>query len=545
MGNKILDINNLNVDFLSEGASIHAVRDFSMHINKNEIFGLVGESGSGKSTVIKSILRILPAPGVITKGEIKFKDQDILELDESELSSLRWSHISVVKQKALNSLNPLLKIKEQIIDTIRAHEQIKTKDAMERCNALMDLVEIDRNYLNSYPHELSGGMKQRVVIAIALALKPELIIMDEPTTALDVVIEKEIILKILALKSQLGFSLLFITHDLNLILGFADRVGVMLEGELVDTDTAEIIKSGGNNPYTTKLINSIPDVSDYNQTKADKNEPELIHVKDLVKTYSRHSSIFSSDKFHAVDGVSFNVNKNEIVGLVGESGSGKSTISKILTKLIDFDGGQILFNGKDISCLTKRRDLVDYRKKVQVIFQDPFASLNSIHTVYHHLSRPILIHRSYDKYSKKQRDQMVKKEIIAILKEVDLSPPEEFLYKFPHEMSGGERQRIALARVLLVQPQLIIADEPTSMLDMSIRMEILDLLKSLQVKKGISILFITHDIASACYLSNRLIVLKNGKIVDSGIVSEIINNPKDKYSKLLIDSCESGWFVNQ
>ena len=545
MGNKILDINNLNVDFLSEEASIHAVRDFSMHINENEIFGLVGESGSGKSTVIKSILRILPAPGVITKGEIKFKDQDILELDESELSSLRWSHISVVKQKALNSLNPLLKIKEQIIDTIRAHEQIKTKDAMERCNALMDLVEIDRNYLNSYPHELSGGMKQRVVIAIALALKPELIIMDEPTTALDVVIEKEIILKILDLKSQLGFSLLFITHDLNLILGFADRVGVMLEGELVDTDTAEIIKSGGNNPYTTKLINSIPDVSDYNQTKADKNEPELIHVKDLVKTYSRHSSIFSSDKFHAVDGVSFNVNKNEIVGLVGESGSGKSTISKILTKLIDFDGGQILFNGKDISCITKRRDLVDYRKKVQVIFQDPFASLNSIHTVYHHLSRPILIHRSYDKYSKKQRDQMVKKEIIAILKEVDLSPPEEFLYKFPHEMSGGERQRIALARVLLVQPQLIIADEPTSMLDMSIRMEILDLLKSLQVKKGISILFITHDIASACYLSNRLIVLKNGKIVDSGIVSEIINNPKDKYSKLLIDSCESGWFVNQ
>jgi len=545
LGNKILDINNLNVDYLSEGASIHAVRDFSMHINENEIFGLVGESGSGKSTVIKSILRILPAPGVITKGEIKYKDQDILELDESELSSLRWSHISVVKQKALNSLNPLLKIKEQIIDTIRAHEQIKTKDAMERCNALMDLVEIDRNYLNSYPHELSGGMKQRVVIAIALALKPELIIMDEPTTALDVVIEKEIISKILDLKSQLGFSLLFITHDLNLILGFADRVGVMLEGELVDIDSAEIIKSGGNNPYTTKLINSIPDVSDYNQTKADKNEPELIHVKDLVKTYSRHASIFSSDKFHAVDGVSFNVNKNEIVGLVGESGSGKSTISKILTKLIDFDGGQILFNGEDISCITKRRDLLDYRKKVQMIFQDPFASLNSIHTVYHHLSRPILIHRSYDKYSKKERDQMVKKEIIAILKEVDLSPPEEFLYKFPHEMSGGERQRIALARVLLVQPQLIIADEPTSMLDMSIRMEILDLLKSLQVKKGISILFITHDIASACYLSNRLIVLKNGKIVDSGIVSEIINNPKDKYSQLLIDSCESGWYTNQ
>ena len=545
MKNKILEINKLNVDYLSEESSINAVRDFSIHINENEIFGLVGESGSGKSTVIKSILRILPAPGVITKGKIIYNNQDILELDEAALSSLRWSHISVVKQKALNSLNPLLKIKEQIIDTIRAHEWIETKDAMRRCNALMDLVEIDRNYLNSYPHELSGGMRQRVVIAIALALKPKLIIMDEPTTALDVVIEKEIILKILDLKSQFGFSILFITHDLNLILGFANRIGVMLEGELVDIGSAEMIKSGGNDAYTKKLINSIPDLSNYNQSKANNNQPELIEIKNLVKTYSRHSSIFSSEKFLAVGGISFNINKNEILGLVGESGSGKSTISKILTKLIDFDDGEVLFNGENISDINKSRDLIDYRKKVQMIFQDPFASLNSIHTVYHHLSRPILIHRSYDKYSKKERDQLVKKDIISILEEVGLSPPVKFLYKFPHEMSGGERQRIALARALLVQPQLIIADEPTSMLDMSIRMEILDLLKSLQMKKGISILFITHDIASACYLSERLIVLKNGKIVDSGIVSEIINNPKDKYSKLLIDSCESGWFVNQ
>jgi len=541
--NKILEINKLNVDFLSEESSITAVKDFSMHINENEIFGLVGESGSGKSTVIKSILRILPAPGVITKGEIKFKNQDILELGESELSSLRWSHISVVKQKALNSLNPLLKIKNQIIDTIRAHEQINTKDAMERCNNLMDLVEIDRDYLNRYPHELSGGMRQRIVIAIALALKPELIIMDEPTTALDVVVEKEILLKILDLKSKLGFSILFITHDLNLILNFSDRVGVMLEGKLVEVDSAEIIKSGGKNTYTKKLINSIPDVSNYNQVKVDKNEPELIQVKDLVKNYSRHSSFFSSDKFPAVDGVSFNIYQNEILGLVGESGSGKSTISKILTKLIDFDSGEILFNGEDISCISKSSNLLNYRKKVQMIFQDPFASLNSIHTVYHHLSRPILIHRSYNKYSKKERDQIVEKEIISILEEVDLSPPEDFLYKFPHEMSGGERQRISLARALLVQPQLIIADEPTSMLDMSIRMEILDLLKGLQDKKEISILFITHDIASACYMSNRLIVLKNGKIVDSGATSELINSPNNDYSKLLIDSCESGWFI--
>ena len=545
MENKILQINNLSVDFLSDDISTNAVKDFSIYINKNEVFGLVGESGSGKSTVVKSILRILPAPGVITNGDIKFQNQDILNLDENELSSLRWSQISLVKQKALNSLNPLMRIKNQIIDTIRAHEKITTTDAIERCNYLMDLVEIDRTYLNNYPHELSGGMRQRVVIAIALALKPKLIIMDEPTTALDVVVEKEIILKILDLKSQLGFSILFITHDLNLILGFADRVGVMLKGQLVDLDSAEKIKSGGNDEYTKKLINSIPQVSNDNQAKTDNNTSVLMQIIDLQKVYNLNSSLFSSDKIHAIDGISFNIYKNEILGLVGESGSGKSTISKVLTKLIDFNGGKILFDGKNITKILNNKDLLKYRKKVQMIFQDAFASLNSIHTVYHHLSRPILIHQSYSNYSKVERDVIIKKQIIAILEEVDLTPAESFLYKFPHEMSGGERQRVSLARALLVRPDLLIADEPTSMLDMSIRMDILDLLKNLQIKKGISILYITHDIASACYLSNRLIVLKNGKITESGDTSEIITNPKDDYTKLLMNSCQSDWIKNR
>ncbi len=313
MKNKILQINNLSVDFLSEDISTNAVKDFSMDIYENEIFGLVGESGSGKSTVIKSILRILPAPGVITNGEIKFQERDILNLNENELLSLRWSQISLVKQKALNSLNPLMKIKNQIIDTIKTHEKITTPDAMQRCNYLMDLVGIDKKYLNNYPHELSGGMRQRIVIAIALALKPKLIIMDEPTTALDVVIEKEIILKILDLKMELGFSLLFITHDLNLILGFADRVGVMLEGKLVDLDSAKKIKAGGNNEYTKKLINSIPDVSDYNHVQIDNNAPKLMQITDLHKIYNLNSSFFTSDKIHAIDGISFKIYKNEIL----------------------------------------------------------------------------------------------------------------------------------------------------------------------------------------------------------------------------------------
>ena len=541
MENKILQINNLSVDFVSDDISKKAVKDFSIDINKNEIFGLVGESGSGKSTVIKSILRILPAPGVITNGEIKFEDKDVLDFDEDELSSLRWSQISLVKQKALNSLNPLMKIKNQIIDTIRAHEKITNLDAIERCNYLMDIVEIDRKYLNNYPHELSGGMRQRVVIAIALVLRPKLIIMDEPTTALDVVVEKEIILKILDLKNELGFSLLFITHDLNLILSFADRIGVMLNGRLVDEDFTEKIKYGGNHNYTKKLIDSIPNISNYKQVRIDKNVTKLMEINSLQKIYNLNSSLFSSDKIHAVDGISFNINKNEILSLVGESGSGKSTISKILTKLIDYNNGIILFNGKNIAKISKNKDLLMYRKKVQMVFQDPFASLNSIHTVYHHLSRPILIHKSFSNYSKAERDAIIKEEIINILEEVDIRPAEDFLYKFPHEMSGGERQRISLARALLVKPDLLIADEPTSMLDMSIRMDILELLKNLQINKGISILYITHDIKSACYISDRLIVLKNGKIKESGDTANIISNPKDDYTKLLMNSCKSGW----
>ena len=542
MGDNILEIKQLCVDFLTEDKSTNAVIDFSLSIKNDEILGLVGESGSGKSTVIKSILRILPAPGVITNGEIIFQNKNLLDYNESDLSSIRWSKISLVKQKALNSLNPLLTIQDQIIDTIKAHETISHKDAINRCQYLMDLVEIDKFYLKSYPHELSGGMRQRVVIAIALTLKPKLIIMDEPTTALDVVIEKEIILKILELKDKLKFSLLFITHDLNLILSFADRIGVMQSGKLIDLETATKIKSGGTNSYTKKLIDSIPNLKKIKKKPIISEHSNLIIIKNLLKTFEQNSLLLKSDKIIAINNVSFNINKNEIVGLVGESGSGKSTISKILTKLIDYDKGEIIFNDKLISDIRSKDDLLSFRKSIQMIFQDPFASLNSIHTVFHHLSRPILIHNSFKNMSNDEINASVKEKILKILSEVGLNPPKDFLYRFPHEMSGGERQRISLARALLVKPKVIIADEPTSMLDMSIRMEILDLFKELQIKKGISILFITHDIASACYISDRLIVLKNGEIVDSGNSEDIINSPKHNYSKLLIKSSQPNWF---
>ena len=544
--NNLLQIQNLCVDFLTEEGHFRAVDNVSFSIEKNEIFGLVGESGSGKSTIVKSILRILPAPGIISNGKIIYKNENILSLDEQSMDHLRWKTISIVKQKALNSLNPLLKIKKQITDTITAHEKIEQNELDNRCNNLIDMVGIDREYLNSYPHELSGGMRQRVVIAIALALKPNLIIMDEPTTALDVVIEKDIILKILELKEKLGFSILFITHDLELILEFSDRIGVMKNGVIKELNNTRVIKSGGTNKYTKILINSIPKIENYIKTKRNKikKESPLIQVSNLTKIYNKQSTFFSSKGFKALNNISFNLNENEIIGLVGESGSGKSTIAKILTKLITYEDGLITFNDINIKNITTKNRILDFRKKIQMVFQDPFASLNSFHTVFNHLSRSIIIHKSLPK-SKKERKRAVYEEILKKLTEVGLTPAEQFVYKYPHEMSGGERQRISLARALIANPKVIVADEPTSMLDMSIRMEILNLFKKLNQIKNISIIFITHDIASACHLSDRIIILKNGKIVEKGTPKEIINEPKHEYSKLLINSCQPGWFTQQ
>ena len=544
--NNLLQIQNLCVDFLTEEGHFRAVDNVSFSIEKNEIFGLVGESGSGKSTIVKSILRILPAPGIISNGKIIYKNENILSLDEQSMDHLRWKTISIVKQKALNSLNPLLKIKKQITDTITAHEKIEQNELDNRCNNLIDMVGIDREYLNSYPHELSGGMRQRVVIAIALALKPNLIIMDEPTTALDVVIEKDIILKILELKEKLGFSILFITHDLELILEFSDRIGVMKNGVIKELNNTKVIKSGGTHKYTKILINSIPKIENYIKTKRNKikKESPLIQVSNLTKIYNKQSTFFSSKGFKALNNISFNLNENEIIGLVGESGSGKSTIAKILTKLITYEDGLITFNDINIKNITTKNRILDFRKKIQMVFQDPFASLNSFHTVFNHLSRSIIIHKSLPK-SKKERKRAVYEEILKKLTEVGLTPADQFVYKYPHEMSGGERQRISLARALIANPKVIVADEPTSMLDMSIRMEILNLFKKLNKIKNISIIFITHDIASACHLSDRIIILKNGKIVEKGTPKEIINEPKHEYSKLLINSCQPGWFTQQ
>ena len=543
MNKPVINIKNLNVDYITDKNPINAVRDVTFEIFSGEIFGLVGESGSGKSTVVQAMMRILPPPAIISKGEVIINNEDILASSSLDVVGMRWKKISIVMQSALNALNPVLSIREQIHDVLKTHKNLIGLDADERAKELLSLVEIDHNRLDSFPHQLSGGMKQRIVIAIALAIMPPIIIMDEPTTALDVIVEREIIAKIIDLRKKLGFTILFITHDLNLLLEFADRLAIMKNGEIVELDKVENINAGGKHPYTKKLIGSIPSASGKRQ-KGLLSKPKslnlsknpILEVRNLKKVF-QSPGFFNKNKLIAVNDVSFKIHKGEIVGLVGESGSGKSTVAKLVTRLIRPSEGSIYLNGENKKVTESRNVPLQYRKDVQMVFQDPFGSLNSIHTVYHHLSRPLYRHRLKDEVT-------MLPYIIDLLEKVGLSPGEKFAEKFPHEMSGGERQRVAIARALSLEPKIVVADEPTSMLDVSIRMEVLEIFAKMRIENNLTVLFITHDLASARYLADRIIVLKNGKIIEENNSEKLIQNPKKDYTKQLVNAASPGW-LNQ
>ena len=526
----LITVKNLSVDFIAKNSAMHALKNASLAVKKNEILGIVGESGSGKSTLIKSILRILSAPGLITSGEVFFNNVDILKLNDSELNDIRWKEISFVKQKALNSLNPVKTIGDQLVLPYVFHKSYTKSQATESAYKLLDLVKIDHKYFDSYPHELSGGMRQRIIIAIALALKPKLVIMDEPTTALDVITEREIIKNILELKNELGFSIIFITHDLNLLLQFADKLCVLYDGSIIDSGTTETIKSGGNHEYTKKLLEAIPDINKSIIGTQDLTKNKVYSLKNINVTYQLGSWIVPDD-LKAVNNFSIDLYEGSITALIGESGSGKSTIAKIITGLERSQSGELFHffdNGKQPVVFN-----MEYRKNIQMIFQDPFSALNSIHTVFHHLKR------SYINFNIASSNTIIKEKAIKALEMVDLSPAESFLTKYPHEMSGGECQRVCIARALISKPKIIIADEPTSMLDVSIREEILKLFIRLKDQYSLSVLFITHDIASAAMISDEMVVLKEGSVVDIGSPESIINKSKDKYTKQLIKASTS------
>ena len=540
MNKQLLGVKNLSVDYVTERNRIRAVDNISFGIEHGEIFGLVGESGSGKSTVVQAMMRILPPPAVISSGSVTINGTDILACSKSETKSFRWKQISIVMQSALNALNPVLSIKEQIADVLKTHKGIYGAEADTRAKELLALVDIDKDRLNSYPHQLSGGMKQRIVIAIALAVMPPIIIMDEPTTALDVIVEREILAKIIELRRELSFTILFITHDLNLLLEFADRMAIMKNGKIVELDYVKNIKKSAKHEYTKKLIGSIPSASGERKkgllSKPDSynfSSTPILEIQSMTKTFQMPGLINKND-FIAVSDVSFKISRGEIVALVGESGSGKSTIAKLITRLIRPTAGKILLDGKNKKVTEARNVPLEYRKAVQMVFQDPFGSLNSIHTVYHHLSRPLVRHKLKSKA--KLFDHIIK-----TLEIVGLSPAETFVHKFPHEMSGGEKQRVAIARALILDPEIIIADEPTSMLDVSIRMEILEIFAKMRKENGLTILFITHDLASARYLADRIIVLKAGNIIEENQSEDLIQNPSTEYTKQLVRAASPGW----
>ena len=540
MNKQLLGVKNLSVDYVTERNRIRAVDNISFGIEHGEIFGLVGESGSGKSTVVQAMMRILPPPAVISSGSVTINGTDILACSKSETKSFRWKQISIVMQSALNALNPVLSIKEQIADVLKTHKGMYGAEADTRAKELLALVDIDKDRLNSYPHQLSGGMKQRIVIAIALAVMPPIIIMDEPTTALDVIVEREILAKIIELRKELSFTILFITHDLNLLLEFADRMAIMKNGKIVELDYVKNIKKSAKHEYTKKLIGSIPSASGERKkgllSKPDSfnfSSTPILEIQSMTKTFQMPGLINKND-FIAVSDVSFKISRGEIVALVGESGSGKSTIAKLITRLIRPTAGKILLDGKNKKVTEARNVPLEYRKAVQMVFQDPFGSLNSIHTVYHHLSRPLVRHKLKSKT--KLFDHIIK-----TLEIVGLSPAETFVHKFPHEMSGGERQRVAIARALILDPEIIIADEPTSMLDVSIRMEILEIFAKMRKENGLTILFITHDLASARYLADRIIVLKAGNIIEENQSEDLIQNPSTEYTKQLVRAASPGW----
>ena len=540
MSKAALHIKDLNVEYILKKGSHPAVKNISFQVEQGEIFGLVGESGSGKSTVVQALIRTLPPPAVITGGEVIIDKIDVLSLSAIEVKKYRWKQISIVMQSALNALNPVITVEDQIKDVLEIHKNITGIKADEKVEQLLRLVDVSKENAKSYPHQLSGGMRQRIVIAIALALTPPLIIMDEPTTALDVIVEREILSKIIQLRKELDFTILFITHDLNLLLEFADRIAIMKDGEMIEMNTVEKIKKGGKHSYTKKLIGALPSASGPRQKnllpkpkKLNFSKTPILEVQNLSKTF-QGSGLFAKSEVEVVKNVNFEVFQGEIVALVGESGSGKSTIARLISRLIRPTSGNILLDGRNTRISEARKVPLEYRKAVQMVFQDPFASLNSVHTVYHHLSRPLTRQNLYDK-------KTISKMINQSLEEVGLSPGKDFAKKFPHEMSGGERQRVAIARALCIEPQVIIADEPTSMLDVSIRMEILEIFAKLRIEKNLTIIFITHDLASARYLADRILVLSKGTLVEQNKAEDLIKNPESSYTKKLVRAASPGW----
>lgn len=522
----ILQIKHLSVTFNNGVAATHAVKDISFDLYPGRTLALVGESGSGKSVSALSALKLHPK-SVGYQGEILFNGQNVLHFNETQMRGIRGNHISMIFQEPMTSLNPLHTVEKQISEVLYLHKGLKNSAARKRVLELLDLVGIPdpESRLKSYPHELSGGQKQRVMIAMALANEPDILLADEPTTALDVTIQKQILELLKELQHKLGMSILLITHDLNVVHRYADDVCVMRHGNLIETGPTEQIFNQPSQDYTKLLLNANPTG---NPVSLETTASPLLSINELAVRFPIKGGILNRVKnyFTAVEGISVEVKPGETLGIVGESGSGKTTLCHAILRLMNSEG-RIELEQHRLDQMNQKQ-VLPFRKKMQIVFQDPYGSLSPRMSISEIIAEGLEVHES--ELTSEQREERV----ISILDEVGLDP--SIRHRYPHEFSGGQRQRIAIARAMILKPELVVLDEPTSALDRTVQSQVLDLLKDLQEKYKLTYLFISHDLAVVKAISHQLIVLKQGKVVEQGDAPSIFSNPGHQYTKDLMEA---------
>lgn len=525
----LLDLKNVSVSFRTGESEFDAVKNISFSINKGETLGIVGESGSGKSVTAKSIMQLLATPpSFIKSGEIYFQGDNLLTKTEKEMENIRGQHISMIFQDPMTSLNPTMTIGKQLEESILKHQNLSKSEAKIQAIDMLRLVGIPNSEerYSQYPHEFSGGMRQRVIIAIALACNPALLIADEPTTALDVTIQAQILNLMKDMQKKFNTSILLITHDFGVVARMCDSVLVMKDGEIVEQGNTVDIFEKPQHPYTKKLLHALPRLDEKKKKKVPSihfhTEP-LIHVRGLKKYFP----LGKGNVLKAVDNIGFEIYQGETLGLVGESGSGKSTTGRALLRLHEPTAGEMIYNGLPLNRLNKK-ELKHMRKHMQMIFQDPYSSLNPRYKVEDIIGQPLDLH-GLTKGSAQRR-----KRVEELLELVGLSS--FHAERYPHEFSGGQRQRIGIARALAVEPSFIVCDEPLSALDVSIQSQIVKLLEDLQKNLGLTYLFIAHDLSMVKHISDRVAVMYKGKIVEMAESEELYNNPQHAYTKSLLEA---------
>lgn len=560
MKSPLLHLKNLSISFVDGKQSTEVIHDISFQLNQNEILGIVGESGSGKSISALAILGLLPVNARITSGKILFDQKDLNELSEKELRKIRGNAISMIFQEPMSSLNPSMRCGKQVQEILLEHNNLSKSEAKRETLDLFEKVKLPRPeaIYSSYPHQISGGQKQRVMIAMAIACKPKILIADEPTTALDVTVQKEILVLLKSLQKETGMSVIFISHDLALVSEISDRVAVMFNGKIVEQNAVEEIFHHpkeeytkallASKPSTTQRLKKLPTIKDFVEksteteveTKAERQarhekiyaKPPLLEVVNVDKNFISNPGWFKNPTVvKAVNQVSFKIYEGETLGLVGESGCGKSTLGNVILQLTEASAGEVFYKGEDLTKLSKP-EIRTLRKDVQLIFQDPFSSLNPRIPVGKAIMEPMQVHGLYKNNVERKQKTM------DLLRKVGLE--ETHFYRYPHEFSGGQRQRIGIARTIAVEPKLIICDESVSALDISVQAQVLNLLNDLKSTFGFTYIFISHDLAVVQYMADQLLVMNDGKIVERGDADDIYANPQKEYTQKLIAAIPKG-----